>query len=195
MRDWVVVRVRSGCEAQVCQEIEGNLGLATYFPRFVRWRKLPKHLAKAKGKKKELVRTILFPCYIFVRVLTLECVTRIKGVRDVFGFISTTSGVCYAEGSAIEKLQMRERSGINDETDQGRKLRAAERAQAMAQAVASVELRDLTGHLVRISSGVFEGVSGLVIKHDVDDDSVTFEHSTTGIPLIIGADQVELLAA
>jgi transcription antitermination factor NusG len=194
LRDWVVVRVRSGCEAQVCQEIESNLGLTTYFPRFVRWRKLPKHLAKAKGKKKELVSTILFPCYIFVQVKTMECVTRIKAIRDVFSFISTSAGPCYAEDDAIETLRMRERSGINDDTEQGRKLRMAERAQAMAHAVASITLRDLTGAIVRMTSGLFAGTSGTVLTHEVAQGKVKIE-LTNGVPLTLDDDQVELLAA
>lgn len=194
MRDWVVVRVRSGCEAQVCQEIGDKLDLATYFPRFVRWRKLPKHLAKTKGKKKELVSTTLFPCYIFVRVLTAECVTRIKAIRDVFGFICTSSGVCYAEGSDIEALRTRELSGINDETEQGRKLRMTERAQAMAQAVASIELRDLTGAIVRMSTGLFQGLAGTVLSHEPAQGKMKIELNT-GVPLTIDDDQVELLVA
>ena len=190
-----MARVRSGSEARICEEVEQELGLSTYLPQFVRWRKLPKHLAKKQGKNKELVTSILLPCYAFIKVETVQCVTRIKAVRDVFGFISTDAGVCYARDEDIKALMMQEASGINNETEQGRKLRLArDAAKAHDHGAFSLSLQDYTGKMVRLTSGPFEGVTGVVTYHKVKQDKLIVEHSTTGISFTLDADQVELAA-
>ena len=180
MRDWVVARVRSGSELDVCSDASIMLGLESYVPQFVRWRKLPKHLAKQRGKSKEMVSSILFPCYIFLRIKSQNCLSAIVGLRDVFGFISTDQGVCLADSKDILALKAREQLGANDDTEQGRRLRAAEQHRAMAEA-ASIQLMDLTGRTVMLNVGPLAGFSGKVTEHNKLDGTVKFNYNQTAL--------------
>ena len=187
-----MARVRSGTEVAVCEEIGLSLGLQAYCPMFTRWRKLPKHIAKKRGKSKELIRTVLFPCYIFVRIETLACVSRVKSLRDVLGFISTGYGPCFASEEDVQALRSQETLGMNDETEQGRKLRNAERLRSMTETASKMELQDLTGCVVRLISGLFAGKVGSVLEHDRTDNVIKLDIGR--IPVLVSAETAAVVA-
>lgn len=186
-----MARVRSGTEIAVCEEIGSSLGLEAYCPMFARWRKLPKHIAKKRGKSKELIRTVLFPCYIFVKITSLECVTRIKGLRDVLSFISTGHGPCLASEEDVQALRYQESLGINDETEKGRKLRNADRLRSMTETASKMELQDLKGCVVRMMSGLFAGKVGSVLQYDKTDNVVKLDIGR--ISVTVSAESVSVI--
>ena len=188
MRNWAVARVRSGCELQVCDEALSELSVEAYCPMFIRWRKLPKHIAKARGKTKELVKSVLFPGYVFVRIDELNELSRVAALREVFGFVSAGADICFADGSSVQTLKSMEVLGRNDDTVQGRKLRDSERLELMVEELQKISLRDWMGKSVRVAEGLFKGAFGVVDKFD--DDEGTVEFSIGAVKLSMSIDSV-----
>jgi transcription antitermination factor NusG len=141
---------------------------------FLRWRKLPKHLAKTHGKSKELISSVLFPCYIFVRVSNIGELAAVAGLRDVFGFISTEAGPCFASDKPIQSLRDQELLGLNDATDKGNSLRNSERLSNMVNGLKKLDLFDYLGKKVYLKEGPFKGASGIVEAYSDNDGTVEF---------------------
>jgi transcription antitermination factor NusG len=174
LRRWAVAKIRSGREAEVCEELGDALSVEAYCPMFVRWRKLPKHLAKSRGKTKELVRSVLFPSYIFVRIEDLRQLSSIAALRDVFGFVSSGLETCFADDRDIQTLKSQEVLGRNDDTMQGKRLRDSERLDLMIKQTQSLGMTDWLGKKVYVKDGPFKDATGVVERVGAEDGTVEF---------------------
>lgn len=171
---WVVATVRDGSEMALADELL-SVDIQAYCPIHQRWRKLPRHLARKTGKSRELIKDALLTGYLFVLIETSEDLATVHACKDVFGFVRTTAGPCFARASDIEALKEIERSGVHDARPRSRKERVKEfeaevsavcdsksQLDAMQDRLAAMRLTDLSGKTVRLTSGALCGAKGEV---------------------------------
>ena len=157
MTRWVAAIVREGQETTLASELLNAVSDA-YCPVYKRWRKLPRHIIRKTGKSRELIIDALLPGYLFLKVEDQNQLAAAFHHKDVFDFVKTSSGVCYARSSDIESLRDMERSKIHDETPAP----AIKVKQAMQERIALLSLSDYQGKQVKLTAGPLQGRFGLV---------------------------------
>jgi transcription antitermination factor NusG len=149
--------VRFGEELDLCAKILLEAEVESYCPVYKRWRKLPKHIAVRSKQTRELVKTALLDGYIFVRCDGDEELSSVCQIKGVFGFISTSVGICYARDQDIEDLKLFEK-GVR------KREKPRDALERMKKVVADISIQDLAGKTVRMKDGPFKGFSGPVVQ-------------------------------
>lgn len=157
MTRWVAAIVREGQETTLASELLSFTSDA-YCPVYKRWRKLPRHIARKTGKSRELVVDALLPGYLFVQIQNDNQLAAAFAHKDVFDFVKTSTGVCYARASDIESLRDMERTKVHDETPAP----ALKVKQAMQERLALMTLADYQGKQVKLTAGPLQGRFGVV---------------------------------
>lgn len=177
MRNWVAVRVKDGLEQEISKSLVAEMSVDCYCPMMRRWVKLPRHLRVKEGRVRKLVETALLEGYIFAKIRPEagfnECLSNIKSVKGVYGFVSTQRGVCLARDSDIEGVR-----------DHERELRSGKRPVALAskevsEKLAEVSFADAVGKSFKISDGPFQGIVGKVTGQR--NGSLLFEVGTASL--------------
>jgi len=183
---WVAAVVKDGSEQGLVSTLLDDHAIEAYCPLHKRWRKLPKHITRKTGKTRELITDALLTGYLFVKVETSGHLATVFGLKDVFGFVSTSAGPCFARASDIEALREIERSGIHDERrkTKAERIKALELGSetkvevapkstldAMKEKLGSMVLVDLKGKTAKLVSGPLSGYTGTIER--VDGDTTT----------------------
>ena len=207
MGRWVAAIVRDGAEQALAFALAES-GIESYCPLHRRWRKLPKHIARKTGRTRELVTDALLTGYLFVLIEASKDLAETSASKDVFGFVKTSAGLCFARASDIEALREIERSGIHNANQSTKRPQglakgaaapvsmartaapsAAATLAAMLARLGAMSLTDLNGKCVRLSSGPFAGVAGVVERVD---DFGDVKMTLNGFGLTAALAQVEL---
>ena len=175
---WYVVHTYSGYENKVAENIRKvveNRGLQDQIAEV----KVPvETVVEIKDNKRREVERKLFPGYVLVKLAVSynEKAEEQRMTDEVWYIIRNTRGVTGFVGPDGRPVPLTE--------DEACRLGVEKR---------SVEVSYEVGDLVTVIYGSFEGVSGIVDKIDVENDTVTVIISMMGrdTPLELGLDQVE----
>ena len=187
MSRWVAAIVRDGLEITLASEL---LGIAhdTYCPVYKRWRKLPKHIARKLGKTRELITESLIPGYLFVSVSGPEQLAAVYKNKDVFDFVKTSTGVCYARDTDIQALRENE---MSRKAGASTKRLADKAKEELQQQLASLVMADYRGKTVKLTAGPLQGRFGVV--NDGDEQSGELKLVVEGWDVTAKVAQLELV--
>lgn len=195
LQKWLVAIVKDGSELALAASLSADLGFDSYAPSYRRWRKLAKHVARKEGRTRELITDSLLLGYIFVRLdmsdnTDLAALLKVKGV---YGVISNLRGPCYARDSDVESLRAIERSGIHDAKPRAAGVRRIvevvvpaspkQVADAMRSRLENLNLVDMIGKVVSLTSGPFSGMCGKVAEVRGDHAKIDLSMLSVTAPL------------
>lgn len=185
MGRWAVAIVKGGSEGPISEEL-CSLEIQSYFPMYKKWRKLPKHLAKKRGKLREIVSFPLLHGYMFTKVDSANSVRAILGTKDVYGFIRTANSICFARDNDIAEFRQAVESGKYDDT---RTIEEA-RIDMLREKFNMINLFDLKGESVRITDGFFSGRNARVeeVSKNLREAKLEFN----GAKIVVGLEQLQL---
>lgn len=149
--------MREGHETALASELLSAVSDA-YCPVYKRWRKLPRHIARKTGKTRELIVDALFTGYVFLKVESQNQLAAAFAHKDVFDFVKTSTGVCYARASDIETLREMERTKVHDQSPSP----ALKIKEAMQKVLSAMVLSDYEGKTVKLTAGPLQGRLGVV---------------------------------
>ena len=171
---WYVVRVVSNAETQIAQEIEKQLVDWKLWDESFETLVLARKVEAIRRGVRQSVDEKLFPGYIFVRMkLTDSLASCIRNTPRVLGFLGGDAPQPVAD-SEVEAL--------------------IQRASAPTETLEKKQSLEV-GQMVRVASGLFSGMEGLVETVDELKQRAKLSISILGRPTLVelGFDQIEIV--
>lgn len=162
----------------------------TYCPTYRRWRKVAKHVARKTGRKRELVVDSMTPGYLFVLIEDSYQLASVYAHKDVFGFVSTSVGVCFARSADIDALRELERERASNSSGQASAKKSKIQAK-IKEMVENLSMIDIKGKMVKMKDGPLVGRVGFVV--DADKKSGLVKIEIEGVDVKTKVESVEVV--
>lgn len=162
----------------------------TYCPTYRRWRKLPKHIIRKTGRTRELIVDSMTPGYMFVNVETSHQLADVYAHRDVYGFVSTSLGVCFARDSDIKRLRELEMELASGSSAQSKRS-AKQIRKELQEKIQNLSMADLEGKTVKMKDGPLVGRVGVVVGAQSSGNEVKIDMQ--GLEVTTKVDRIELV--